>query len=180
MRGKSKRRLGPVFWSVMAVLIIAWPVAYMNDLNVTIRIERGAPAQRAISALGTDVQRGHAVTIRRDATGFHVDAEVGGTQDNFLIDTGATHVFLTEAYAARIGFNPDNITTCSKVLDALNNQFCSKRVLIKEMRIGTIVMHDVVGMVGKHFTKNLLGLSFLDRLNTFSYDGRMRTLVLAQ
>ena len=116
-------------------------------------------------------------TVDRGWNGhFYLTAYVNGKSVNFLVDTGATDVFLTAGDAKRVGFNLD-LLTYNQPYEMASGTVHAATVRLKEIRIGSIQARNVGGSVIPDNDKvSLLGMSFLNRLSGFEINGN--TMVL--
>jgi len=117
-------------------------------------------------------------SLRRSNDGhFYVRAEADGATIRFMVDTGASMVALTQSDAERIGIDVAELSFTIPVRTA-NGMTRAAAIRIGEMRVGAITMTDVRAAVMSDASlgASLLGMSFLERLDGFSFEGD--TLVL--
>jgi aspartyl protease family protein len=116
------------------------------------------------------------VVIPPSANGhFQVEASVDGRRMNFMVDTGASLIALTERDAAMLGIHPAESEYVAMVRTA-NGTVRAAPVELDMVEIDDIVMHNVSAIVlpDGALSDNLLGLSFLQRLHRFEYaDGKL-------
>jgi aspartyl protease family protein len=116
------------------------------------------------------------VVIPPGANGhFQVEASVDGRRMNFMVDTGASLIALTERDAAMLGIHPAESEYVAMVRTA-NGTVRAAPVELDMVEIDDIVMHNVSAIVlpDGALSDNLLGLSFLQRLHRFEYaDGKL-------
>lgn len=127
---------------------------------------------RAVSGEGDEV-----TIVSNKEKEFIVNAEVNGQQVSFIFDTGADIIALTYETAEQLGLkvsSEDFIMT----MHTANGQTKSAPVLLKYMTIGSITFNNVRAGVSQQgaLHQNLLGRTFLDRLN--SYEVRGSRLIL--
>jgi aspartyl protease family protein len=106
---------------------------------------------------------------------FLVEASVDGRHMNFLVDTGASMIALTERDAAMLGIHPAESDYVAQVRTA-NGTVRAAPVELDMVEIDDIVLHNVSAIVLPEgaLSDNLLGLSFLQRLHRFEYaDGKL-------
>lgn len=135
-----------------------------------------APKEVAAPAAGTYDRR---VVIRADRRGhFMVDATVGGRSVEFMVDTGATVVALTEETARRLGIRPARRDYTDQVRTA-NGIVKVAPVMLDEIAIGAVRVSRVRATVipGEALGINLLGMSFLRQLRSFEVSGDQLVLL---
>jgi aspartyl protease family protein len=119
---------------------------------------------------------GRTVTIPRDRRGhFQTDGRIEGQRINFMVDTGASMIALTENDAARIGVRPSRNDYNATVTTA-NGKVKAARVTLDSVDVGGLVVRDVDAMVLPDgvLSENLLGLSYLSKLKRFEFaNGQM-------
>ena len=106
---------------------------------------------------------------------FEVEGSVDGRRMNFMVDTGASGIALTERDAAMLGIHPAERDYVAMVKTANGNVHAAP-VELDMVEIDDIVVRDVAAMVlpDGALSDNLLGLSFLQRLHRFEYsDGKL-------
>ena len=110
------------------------------------------------------------VTLRRASDGhFYVEASINGTDMRLLADTGASVVALSVADAESAGIDVDQLDFSLRVSTA-NGQAVAARVVLDEVRVGSIVRHDVAALVGRGLNGSLLGMSFFNTLSKFEIE----------
>lgn len=136
----------------------------------------GKPPQResaAANATPSSYAAGPSeVVIERAADGhFWVEGEVNGEAVQFLIDTGASHVILTQEDAERVGFHLSEQDFTVSYATA-NGRAAAAPVRLAELAVGDISVANVVAAVnGAPLPQSLLGMSFLERLAGFEAAG---------
>ncbi|MBH0238461.1 TIGR02281 family clan AA aspartic protease [Methylobrevis albus] len=156
-----------VFFAV--VMAVATPAAVQL-------IDRSSSADAGTDALMTVEVKPEAssrssrkVEVRADAYGhFAVRTYVNGQPVEMLADTGATAIALRESDARRAGLhvNPADFTTTVRTA---NGEIRAARVQIAMVEVESIRMHNVDALVlpDKSLGENLLGMSFIGRLDSF-------------
>jgi aspartyl protease family protein len=119
-----------------------------------------------------------AVTVLRPATThgrvypagpnghFVLSAEVNGAPVRFLVDTGASLVFLTPDDARTAGFDPRGLDY-TQLVDTGNGAVRAAPVVLREVRIDDLSLDNVRAAVLDNLGRSVLGMSFLDRLKGF-------------
>src|SRR5258708_898568 len=98
----------PIFFFAFLALIAAAVVPrYVGQLGGAAAVAPlGAPSAPT-AAIADPVSGGSRVVIEPDARGhFRVEGAIDGRRLDFVVDTGASVVTLTESDAARLGFHP--------------------------------------------------------------------------
>lgn len=106
---------------------------------------------------------------------FQVEGRVDGRRLDFMVDTGASVIALTERDAAMLGIHPAERDYVAMVKTANGNVHAAP-VQLDRVEIDDIVVRDVAAMVlpDSALSDDLLGLSFLQRLHRFEYsDGKL-------
>ncbi len=119
----------------------------------------------------------NAITFRPDRSGhYYVQARVNGTDIDFMVDTGATHVVLTMQDAERIGYDLDQLTFDQPASTA-NGIVFSAEVEFDTVAIGPISVQNIDGYVNQgELDVSLLGMSFLNQLSGYEVRGGLLTL----
>ena len=103
---------------------------------------------------------------------FQVEGRVDGRRLDFMVDTGASVIALTERDAASLGIHPAQSEYVAMVKTA-NGTVRAAPVELNLVEIGDLMVHNVSAIVlpDGALSDNLLGLSFLSRLHRFEYAG---------
>jgi aspartyl protease family protein len=156
---------------IFAVVMIA-AGTYMAQLADKMTSANASPVSTARVASiqpAPMASSGRSVTIPRDSRGhFQADGRIEGQHLNFMIDTGASVIALTENDAARIGVRPSRGDYTATVTTA-NGKVKAARVRLASVDVGGLVVRDVDAMVlpDGALSENLLGMSYLSRLKRF-------------
>ena len=131
---------------------------------------RGEPRQTS---------RGRKVRLKVGRGGhYRADVRINGTKLRMMVDTGASLIALTARDAKRMGVypKPDKFVYKTRTANGLARVAV---VELKEVKIGGIRLKNVKASVhkGKGLSTNLLGMSFLNRLRKFNFEGDTLTLV---
>lgn len=119
-----------------------------------------------------------AVQIPRGQGGeFSIHAKINGVATPMVIDTGATSVVLTYETAKAIGL-PLELLEYDVDVETAGGHTRAARLTLDRLAIGKLVERSVPALVVPHgqMKTNLLGMSFLDRLE--SWEVRADQLVL--
>jgi len=130
--------------------------------------EAAAPAPGPVSELVLKSGRyGH----------FMVNATVNGESLHFMVDTGASAIYLTPQDAERLGWPPQRLDF-SERYDTAAGEVRAAPVTLRSLRIGQLELYDLPASVGEQPGNiSLLGMTFLKRFE--SYEVRGDTLILS-
>lgn len=134
----------------------------------------GDPAQiaRARNTVSELLQRqapARAVQISRAQGGeFALRAKINGVSAPMVIDTGATSVVLTYETAKAVGL-PLELLEYDVDVETAGGHTRAARLTLDRLAIGKLVERSVPALVVPHgqMKTNLLGMSFLDRLESW-------------
>jgi aspartyl protease family protein len=107
-----------------------------------------------------------AVQITRGQGGeFTLQARINGVNAPMVVDTGATLVVLTQETARAAGL-PLELLTYNVDLETAGGHTKAARLTLDRLAIGNLVERSVPALIVPHgqMKTNLLGMSFLDRL----------------
>ena len=112
-----------------------------------------------------------ALLLRRDRSGqFHLEASVNGLPVEFLVDTGADIVALTEEEAANVGLNVSE-GDFQPAMQTASGVGYGAPVKIDDLEVAGEQLHEVDAVVVKGLTVNLLGQSALRKLGSVQLKG---------
>jgi aspartyl protease family protein len=162
---------------ILAVLIAtAGAVVAYGDPNQIAR------AKVTVSSTVSDLLRpraaSRAVQISRGQGGeFALQAKINGVAAPMVIDTGATSVVLTYETAKAAGL-PLELLEYDVDLETASGHTKAARLTLDRLAVGKLVERSVPALVVPHgqMKTNLLGMSFLDRLE--SWEVRADSLML--
>lgn len=102
---------------------------------------------------------------------FIVDASVNGETLTFLVDTGASSIYLTPRDAAALGWTPPRLTYSERYHTAAG-EVRAAPVTLRSLRIGQLELYDLPASVGEEESSmSLLGMTFLKRLDSYQVRG---------
>jgi aspartyl protease family protein len=169
-------------WRQALSAALAWALIFLGFITAyAYRFELEGAANRVLAAVApgyTVAARGGEVVVTRSRTGsFVVAGRINGRDARFIFDTGASTVVLTEATARQIGIDLARLNFDQPVSTA-NGRTTAARVRLDRLSIGPISEARVEALVARPgaLFENLLGMSFLDRLQ--SYEVRDDRLIL--
>jgi aspartyl protease family protein len=127
---------------------------------------------------GWAAQKGNTVEIARSRAGdFSVRAQINGARVSMVLDSGASAVVLTQEAAKAAGL-PLEVLNYSTNVETANGRARVAPVTLDRLAIGGIVERSVPALIAQpgQLKSNLLGMSFLNRLE--SWEVRGDTLLL--
>lgn len=149
---------------ILMILAATAVIAYRDP-------ERLARASDSVSDMlrNRTVSPAHAVQIpRRQGGEFALHARINGVSTPMVIDTGATSVVLTWETAKAIGL-PLEMLEYDVDVETASGHTKAARLTLDRLAVGKLVERSVPALVvprGQMKT-NLLGMSFLDRLESW-------------
>ncbi len=112
-----------------------------------------------------------ALTLTRNESGqFSINVAVNGSDVEFLVDTGADMVALTEADADALGILPGE-EEFQPTMRTASGVGYGAQITIDEIEIGGKKLHDVEAVVVKDLGTNLLGQTVLRQLRSVELKG---------
>ena len=152
-------------WALIALVLV---------LAYTYRFELRDVSDRVLAELipGRAVTRGHTVEVARGTGGgFAVATQVNGARIAMVLDTGASAVVLTQE-AARTAGLPLEVLNYSVHVDTANGRARAAPVTLDKVSIGGITERSVPALIAQGGLRtNLLGMSFLNRLQSWEVRG---------
>lgn len=153
-------------WGLLFLGVIA-AFGLWNDIRQTVR-----PTQSVISAQGR-------IELPRAPDGhYYLTAEVNGAAIRFLVDTGATDIFLSREDAIAAGLDPANLAFIGSAMTA-NGEVRTAPVRLESIRLG---LHEDRGLRAfvnaGEMRESLLGMTYLQRFS--SVEIRQGALILTR
>ncbi|QKV17634.1 TIGR02281 family clan AA aspartic protease [Oricola thermophila] len=166
--GQLARQAG-IWIAVLILLVIGYEYRFELQETAT-RVTSGLVPGAAITQ--TSANGNLTVTIQRSGRHFETAGTVNGTRQTFLVDTGASTVVLTESTARKAGIDPATLDYRIPIATA-NGMAMAARVSDIEVTVGGIVRSGMIALVAKddQLSSNLLGMNFLDTLDSFEVRG---------
>ncbi len=111
------------------------------------------------------------VVLQRDLSGhFRAEAYINGLKVTVMVDTGATHVAISQTLADKLGLRSINASRTQTA----NGDTISYATRLNSVKLGGIVAHDVAAAILPGLgDEMLLGMSFLGRMDVRLYKGTM-------
>ena len=154
--------------------IIALAAVGMMGLVAVFMVPRPSAAPVAIASASAKPEHKsatEALMLQRDSSGqFHLEATVNGLPVEFLVDTGADIVAVTEEEAANLGLNVVE-GDFQPVMQTASGVGYGAKVRLDEVEVAGERLRDVEAMVVKGLTVNLLGQSALRKLGSVQLKG---------
>ena len=161
-----------LFWAVIGLLLV---------VGYTYRFELRDASDRVIAELMPGHVAGHGrnVEVVRGRGGdFALAAHINGARVAMVLDTGASSVVLTQEAAKAAGL-PIEVLDCSVNVDTANGRTRAAPIMLDRLAVGGLTERAVPALVVQRgqLKNNLLGMSFLNRLESWEVRGdrlRMR------
>ena len=166
-RGRLYKALTAILvWAAIGVALLVG-YTYRSDLR--------AIGDRVIAEVvpGWAAQKGNVVEIARGRGGdFSVRVQVNGARVSMVLDSGASAVVLTQEAAKAAGL-PLEVLQYTTNVDTANGRARVAPVTLDRITIGNIVERSVPALIAQPgaLRTNLLGMSFLDRLESWEVRG---------
>jgi aspartyl protease family protein len=163
------------FSHVLESVLIWVVVVLLLMLGYTYRFELNDVAERVLAELvpGRAATRGRTVEIARGSGGsFAVATQINGARVAMVLDTGASAVVLTQE-AARAAGLPLEALNYSVNVDTANGRARAAPVTLDRVSVGAITERAVPALIAQpgQLRTNLLGMSFLNRLESWEVRG---------
>jgi aspartyl protease family protein len=163
----SKALEAALLWIVIG-LVLAFGYTYRNELRdaserIMAELMPGRAAQRTARM----------VEIVRGRNGdFQVAAQINGSRVTMVLDTGASSVVLTQEAAKAAGL-PLEVLSYNVNVDTANGRTRAASVVLDRLAVGDIVERSVPALIAQpgQLRTNLLGMSFLNRLESWEVRG---------
>jgi aspartyl protease family protein len=154
-----------LFWTVIALLLVVG-YSYRHELRDI--------ADRVVAELMPGHVAGHGPdveVVRGRRGGFAIAAHINGAKVPMVLDTGATSVVLTQD-AARAAGLPIEMLNYSVEVDTANGRTHAAPVTLDRLAVGGLTERKVPALVVEEgLRNNLLGMSFLNRLESWEVRG---------
>lgn len=123
------------------------------------------------------VTRSGDITVPQAPDGhYYLTLDINGVPVDFVVDTGATMMVLTQADARRIGLEPDTLRYLGRASTA-NGIVTTADVRLDRVTLGPFTDESVRASVnGGEMDGSLLGMSYLDAFTTMSFSNGQLTL----
>lgn len=120
---------------------------------------------------------GEEIRLARAADGhFRAELTVNGVAVDFLVDTGATEMVLSQRDAARVGLDPSGLAYTRRAQTA-NGTVSGAPVSLERVVFAGMTDSNVPAVVnGGRLNTSLLGMSYLNRFSSLSIEGERMIL----
>ncbi|MEQ9258931.1 MAG: TIGR02281 family clan AA aspartic protease [Roseovarius sp.] len=146
-------------WGLLFVGVIA-AFGLWGDIRNTV-----TPGQAMITEAGR-------IEVPRGPDGhYYLTAEVNGAPVNFVVDTGASQIVLTQADARAAGLDLANLAYVGRAFTA-NGEVRTAPVRLERIAIGPISDEGVRAVVNEgEMDQSLLGMDYLQRFSSVEISG---------
>ena len=162
----SKAIEAALFWVALAlVLVVGYSYRFeLRDIGDRVFAEL-VPGH--VASHGRNAQ-----VVRGKGGDFAVAAYINGTKIPMVLDTGASSVVLTQEAAKAAGL-PIEVLNYSINVDTANGRTRAAAVTLDRLAVGGLVERSVPALVAQagQLKTNLLGMSFLNRLESWEVRG---------
>jgi len=155
-----------LLWVVVGLLLV---------IGYSYRFEISTVADRVMAELvpGHVISHGRTVEVARSSAGeFAITAQINGARVHMVLDTGASSVVLTQSDARAAGL-PLDLLDYSVTIDTANGRTRAAQVTLDRIGVGSLEEKSVEALVVQpgQLKTSLLGMSFLNRLQSWQVDG---------
>jgi aspartyl protease family protein len=155
-----------LFWVVVALVLVA---------GYTYRFELREVSDRVLTELipGRAYSKGRVVEVARGRSGaFALSTSINGTKIPMALDTGASAVVLTYEAAKAAGL-PLEMLSYNVNVDTANGRTKAASVTLDKVGVGGVIERAVPALIAQPgaLRTNLLGMSFLNRLESWEVRG---------
>ncbi|PCI83963.1 MAG: TIGR02281 family clan AA aspartic protease [Hyphomicrobiales bacterium] len=154
---------GAVFWADPELRAIA--------INMYQQLSDKTSERQILAS--ADAKANPTVTLNSNGAGhFTARGMINGSHVDFLVDTGATIVFISREEARHVGIDLRKLNYDHTALTAAGKTKFA-RVFLDEVSVGNIKVRNVEAAVAQsdEVTNNLLGMTFLSRIKGFEFSG---------
>jgi aspartyl protease family protein len=161
-----------LFWAVIGLLLV---------VGYTYRFELRDVGNRVMAELMPGYVAGHGrrvEVVRGQGGDFALAAHINGARVPMVLDTGASSVVLTRNAAKAAGL-PIEMLDYSVNVDTASGHTRAAPVMLDRLAVGGLIERGVPALVVRsdQLKNNLLGMSFLNRLESWEVHGdRLRML----
>lgn len=152
------------------ILLVALGYAFRGEL-------RGSRLYGALVPNRVQATAQGGLRLSRAADGhFHLEAEINGAPESFLVDTGASDIILTARAARAAGIDPETLNYTRSYRTA-NGMVSAAPVKLDSVRLGHVHLRDMPASVHRGpMEESLLGMAFLNRFSAYQVEADTLTL----
>lgn len=163
------------FTRAITAMLVWFVVGLLLLVGYSYRFELHAVSERVFAELvpGHVISQGRTVAVARTSGGdFAINALINGAHVAMVLDTGASSVVLTRDDAKAAGL-PIEVLDYTVNIDTANGRTRAAPVTLDSVAVGSLVEHSVDALVAQpgQLKTSLLGMSFLDRLQSWEVSG---------
>jgi aspartyl protease family protein len=163
--------MGALLWAVIGIVLV---------IGYSYRYEVNQVADRVMAELmpGHVISHGRTAEVARTGSGdFAISAQINGVRVHMVVDTGATSVVLTAEDAKAAGL-PLALLNYTVSVETANGRARAAPVTLDRVAMGELVERSVEALVVQpgQLRTSLLGMSFLNRLQSWQVNGDRLTL----
>ena len=131
-----------------------------------------------------DLTKSNKVKLDETNGTFSVKVNFGTLSENFILDSGASEVSLSNNLFIRL-VNAKKILESDMLPDGLykiadGTIISQKRVNLRELKVGAFIVRNITASIGNENSPLLLGKSFLDKFKNWSIDNQEQVLILSK
>lgn len=113
---------------------------------------------------------------------YNIWVNIGGIKEKFILDTGASEISLSQKSEKELIqkgiIKKEDYLESGLFRIADGSIVTCRRVNLKQIKVGSFVVKNVIASIGVSEAPLLLGKSFLDKFNKWSIDNNTQTLTL--
>jgi aspartyl protease family protein len=178
-RGRAGQALRDMLaWSLVGAALFAGYNYRERIMSFGLQVLGDLLPTQSLLRADSQVEQERSVRIRKRPDGhFMVHTEANGVLMQMLVDTGASTVVLRPEDGRLLGFEVDQLRYVVPVQTANGTTYAAS-IHLNTLSVGKIKMNNVEALVAKRgaLRENLLGMSFLNRLNSYEFSGEYLTL----
>ena len=117
------------------------------------------------------------LVLKRSRNGhFYINLKINNYQIDFLVDTGASSIILSNNDGKKLGFDTEALSYWKSASTA-NGEILISPIILDEIRMGPIRYSNVKAFISqKNMEKSLLGMSFINRFKKLEINQSKMTI----
>lgn len=153
---------------------LVWVFLFMGVIAV---VGLWEDIRTATSPAGRITTTDNSVVVPRARDGhYYLQLQVNGTPVDFLVDTGASQIVLSQQDAERIGLNPNDLNYFGRALTA-NGEVRTAPTKLDDVQLGPFQDRGLTAWVNEgEMDQSLLGMEYLQRFSTLQINPQSLTL----